>query len=219
MIVIMLGAPGSGKGTISKLLSSDFEIEHISTGDMFREESASGSELGKELQSYMSKGELVPDETVIRILESRLDRKEAENGVVLDGFPRTIAQAKALKEMLAKKGKKVDMALQLNISDEDIIYRTTKRISCSNKECGAIYNLEFKKTKTEGICDVCGSELVQRKDDNEDTIRNRLEVYHKNTESLIQYFADEGILYTVDLRADKNVTKEEVRKWVEDYNK
>lgn len=126
MIVIMLGAPGSGKGTISKLLSSDFEIEHISTGDMFREESASGSELGKELQSYMSKGELVPDETVIRILESRLDRKEAENGVVLDGFPRTIAQAKALKEMLAKKGKKVDMALQLNISDEDIIYRTTK---------------------------------------------------------------------------------------------
>lgn len=219
MIIIMLGAPGSGKGTISKLLASRYEMEHISTGDMFREEAASGSELGKELQSYMSKGELVPDETVIRILEARLARPEAEKGVILDGFPRNIAQAEALKEMLAKQGKKVDVALQLDIPDQDIIYRTTKRIMCSNKECGAIYNLEFKKPKVEGICDVCGSSLVQRKDDNEETIKNRLEIYHKNTESLIHYFEKEGILYTVHLRAEKNVTIEDVEKWMKDIQK
>ena len=138
MIIVMLGAPGSGKGTVAKLLTDTLNIEHISTGDMFREEIKSGSKLGKELENYMSDGKLVPDDVVIKILDERLSRPTAQNGVVLDGFPRTKIQAEHLKQLLEKRNKKVDVAIQLNIPDEDIIYRTVKRRICSNKDCGAI---------------------------------------------------------------------------------
>ena len=216
MIIIMLGAPGSGKGTVAKLLTEVLNIEHISTGDMFRETIKSGSELGKELEKYMSKGMLVPDDIVIGILEERLSRPTAQNGVVLDGFPRTKVQAKYLKSMLAKRGKKVDVAIQLNIPDEDLVYRTVKRRICSNKECGAIYNLEFNKPKQEGICDKCGSKLYQREDDNNETVKRRIQTYHKRTEDILKYFKEEGLLYTVNLRAEDRVTTDDIRRWLKE---
>ena len=218
MIIVMLGAPGSGKGTVAKLLTETLNIEHISTGDMFREEIKSGSELGKELENYMSDGKLVPDDVVIKILDERLSRPTAQNGVVLDGFPRTKIQAEHLKELLNAKGKKIDVAIQLNIPDEDIIYRTVKRRICSNKDCGAIYNLEFNKPKQEGICDICGSKLYRREDDNEETVKRRIDTYHKRSEPIIKYFEEEGILYTVDLRAQDQVTKQDIDKWLKDIN-
>ena len=217
MIIIMLGAPGSGKGTVSKLLAKTLDVLHISTGDMFREEVEKGTALGKEAQEYMNAGGLVPDDVTIRMIEERLKRPEAQNGVVFDGFPRTKIQAEALKEILEKQDKKIDLALQLIIPDEDIIYRTVKRRTCSNKECGAIYNLEFKKPKVDGICDICGSSLVQRKDDNEETIRNRISTYHTRSEEIISYFEEEHLLYDVNLRASDNITEEMVKGWLEDY--
>ena len=218
MIIVMLGAPGSGKGTVAKLLTETLNIEHISTGDMFREEIKSGSELGKELENYMSDGKLVPDDVVIKILDERLSRPTAQNGVVLDGFPRTKIQAEHLKELLNAKGKKINVAIQLNIPDEDIIYRTVKRRICSNKDCGAIYNLEFNKPKQEGICDICGSKLYRREDDNEETVKRRIDTYHKRSEPIIKYFEEEGILYTVELRAEDRVTKQDIKKWLKDIN-
>ena len=218
MIIVMLGAPGSGKGTVAKLLTETLNIEHISTGDMFREEIKSGSELGKELENYMSDGKLVPDDVVIKILDERLSRPTAQNGVVLDGFPRTKMQAEHLKELLNAKGKKINVAIQLNIPDEDIIYRTVKRRICSNKDCGAIYNLEFNKPKQEGICDICGSKLYRREDDNEETVKRRIDTYHKRSEPIIKYFEEEGILYTVELRAEDRVTKQDIEKWLKDIN-
>lgn len=218
MIIVMLGAPGSGKGTVAKLLTETLNIEHISTGDMFREEIKSGSELGKELENYMSDGKLVPDDVVIKILDERLSRPTAQNGVVLDGFPRTKIQAEHLKKLLNAKGKKINVAIQLNIPDEDIIYRTVKRRICSNKDCGAIYNLEFNKPKQEGICDICGSKLYRREDDNEETVKRRIDTYHKRSEPIIKYFEEEGILYTVDLRAEDTVTKQDIEKWLKDIN-
>lgn len=218
MIIVMLGAPGSGKGTVAKLLTETLNIEHISTGDMFREEIKSGSELGKELENYMSDGKLVPDDVVIKILDERLSRPTAQNGVVLDGFPRTKIQAEHLKELLNAKGKKINVAIQLNIPDEDIIYRTVKRRICSNKDCGAIYNLEFNKPKQEGICDICGSKLYRREDDNEETVKRRIDTYHKRSEPIIKYFEEEGILYTVDLRAEDQITKQDIDKWLKDIN-
>ena len=218
MIIVMLGAPGSGKGTVAKLLTETLNIEHISTGDMFREEIKSGSELGKELENYMSDGKLVPDDVVIKILDERLSRPTAQNGVVLDGFPRTKIQAEHLKKLLNAKGKKINVAIQLNIPDEDIIYRTVKRRICSNKDCGAIYNLEFNKPKQEGICDICGSKLYRREDDNEETVKRRIDTYHKRSEPIIKYFQEEGILYTVDLRAEDRVTKQDIEKWLKDIN-
>ncbi len=218
MIIVMLGAPGSGKGTVAKLLTDTLNIEHISTGDMFREEIKSGSKLGKELENYMSDGKLVPDDVVIKILDERLSRPTAQNGVVLDGFPRTKIQAEHLKQLLEKRNKKVNVAIQLNIPDEDIIYRTVKRRICSNKDCGAIYNLEFNKPKQDGICDVCGSELYRREDDNEETVKRRIDTYHKRSEPIIKYFEEEGILYTVNLRAQDQVTKQDIDKWLKDIN-
>lgn len=219
MIIVMLGAPGSGKGTIAKLLAEVLDIEHISTGDLFRETIKSRSDIGQELEKYMSKGMLVPDDIVIEILEERLSKQAAENGVVLDGFPRTKLQAKYLKSMLEKRGKKVDLAMQLNIPDEDLIYRTVKRRICSNKECGEIYNLEFSKPKQDGICDKCGSKLYQRADDNEETIRKRIQTYHTRTEDIIKYYKQEGKLYKINLRAQDKVTQQDIQKWLEEIKK
>lgn len=215
----MLGAPGSGKGTVAKLLTEVLNIEHISTGDMFRETIKSGSSLGQELEKYMSKGMLVPDDIVIEILEERLTRPTAQNGVVLDGFPRTKLQANYLKSMLEKRGKKVDIAIQLNIPDEELIYRTVKRRICSNKECGAIYNLEFSKPIQDGICDKCKSALIQRPDDNEETITKRIKTYHTRTEDIIKYYEEQGKLYKVNLRAQDKITQQDIQKWLQEIKK
>ena len=197
MYIIMLGAPGSGKGTTAKILAKKTNLLHISTGDMFREQIKKETELGKLANSYMSKGQLVPDEVTINIVKDRLNWKDAEAGVILDGFPRTLEQAKALDKILEEKGKKVTAAPELVISDEIIVDRILNRQTCSNKECGAIYNSKYKPSKVDGVCDICGAPLVSRKDDNEETIKNRLEVYRENSKELISYYKEKGVLINI----------------------
>lgn len=197
MYIVMLGAPGSGKGTAAKMLAKKTGLLHISTGDMFREQIKKGTELGKLADSYISKGQLVPDELTIDIVKDRLNWEDAKNGVILDGFPRTTPQAEALDKILEEKGKKVTIVPELVIPDQVIVERILNRATCSNKECGAIYNTKFKPPKVEGICDVCGSELVVRTDDNEETIKNRLEVYRQNSKDLIEFYKEKGVLKTI----------------------
>ena len=197
MNIVMLGAPGSGKGTTAKILAKELNIPHISTGDMFREQIKNETELGKLANSYISKGQLVPDSVTIDIVKDRLMCEDAKNGVILDGFPRTLEQAKALDEMLKEMGREVNIVPEIIIPDDVIIARILNRATCSNKECGAIYNTKFKPSKVEGICDVCGAKLVIRTDDNEETIKNRLEVYRTNSEELIKYYKDRNVLVKI----------------------
>lgn len=197
MYIVMLGAPGSGKGTVAKMLAKKTNLPHISTGDMFREQIKKQTELGKLANSYMEKGNLVPDEVTINIVKDRLTWEDTKNGVILDGFPRTAEQAKALDEILTAQGKKIDVVPELQIPDEIIIERILNRVTCSNKECGAIYNTKFKPSKVEGVCDICGSQLVNRVDDNEETIKERLNTYYKNAEEIINYYKEKGVLLPI----------------------
>ena len=190
MKIIMLGAPGSGKGTTAKILAKKTNIPHISTGDIFREQIKKETELGKLANSYISQGKLVPDEVTINIVKDRLNWDDTKDGVILDGFPRTIEQARALDEILEEKGKKVDVVPELVVPDQVIVERILNRATCSNKECGAIYNTKFKPSKVEGICDICGSALVTRTDDTEEAIKTRLEVYRQNSKDLIDYYKE-----------------------------
>lgn len=218
MNIVLLGGPGSGKGTVSGLLEKTQNIAHIATGDMFREEIKNETELGRKAQEYINQGKLVPDEITINMLKSKINEFKDANGVVFDGFPRNRVQAEALEKMLEEMGQKVDIALYLDMPDEDIIYRTVKRRICSNKDCGEIYNLEFKKPKQEGICDVCGSKLIQRKDDNEETITNRLKVYHEQSKDLIKYYEEMNLIYRVELHANIDITEEMTKEWIANYN-
>lgn len=197
MYIVMLGAPGSGKGTVAKMLAKRTGLPHISTGDMFREQIKNETELGKLANSYISQGKLVPDEVTIDIVRDRLSWDDVKNGVILDGFPRTLEQAKALDEILKSQGKEVTIVPELVIPDQLIIERILNRATCSNKECGAIYNTKFKPSKVAGICDICGSPLSTRTDDNEETIKNRLEVYRQNSKELIEYYKEKGVLTTI----------------------
>lgn len=219
MNIVLLGGPGSGKGTVSNLLEQTQEMKHIATGDMFREEIKKETELGKKAQEYIDKGNLVPDEITINMLKEKVKEFSGTKGIVFDGFPRNKKQAQALEEMLKEQNQNVDIALFLDIPDEDIVYRTVKRRICSNKECGAIYNLEYKRPKVDGICDVCGSKLIQRKDDNEETIRERLKVYHEQSKELLDYYEEKDLLYKVKLHANVNITKEMIATWLEEYKK
>ena len=219
MNIVLLGGPGSGKGTVSNLLEETQNMGHIATGDMFREEIKNETDLGKKAQEYINKGNLVPDDITINMLKGKINQFKDFHGVVFDGFPRNVEQAKALEDMLEEQGQKVDLALFLDIPDEDIIYRTVKRRICSNKECGAIYNLEYKKPKVDGICDICGSKLIHRKDDNEETITERLKVYHEQSKELIEFYEEQNLLYRVKLHASVNITKEMIKEWLENYNK
>ena len=196
MNIIMLGAPGTGKGTTASILSEKLEIPQISTGDIFRSNIKEGTELGKLAESYISKGQLVPDEVTIKIVEDRLQQDDTKNGAILDGFPRTVAQAEALKEMLAKKGEKIDIVINLETPEEEIIERIVNRRVCSNQQCKTVYNVVLHPPKVEGICDKCGSELITRKDDKLETIKSRLEQYYKETSPLADYYEKEGILHT-----------------------
>ena len=218
MNIVLLGGPGSGKGTVSNLLEKTQNIAHIATGDMFREEIKNETELGKKAQEFMNKGMLVPDEITINMLKGKINQYKNANGVVFDGFPRNRNQAEALEKMLEEMGQKVDVALYLDMPDEDIIYRTVKRRICSNKDCGEIYNLEFKKPKQEGICDICGSKLIQRKDDNEETITNRLKVYHEQSKDLIKYYEEKKLIYRVELHANIDITEEMTKECLANYN-
>ncbi len=196
MVIIMLGAPGTGKGTVAGILTEKLEIPQVSTGDIFRKNINEGTELGKVADSYISKGNLVPDDITIEIVKDRLKQKDVEKGLILDGFPRTIKQAEALEKILEEEGKKVDIVVNLTTPEEEIIERIVNRRICSNQECKAIYNLVLNPPKKEGICDKCGSELIQRKDDRVDTVKSRLDNYFQLTSPLIEYYQNKGVLKT-----------------------
>jgi adenylate kinase len=196
MKIIMLGAPGAGKGTQAKMIAEKFGIPHISTGDIFRANIKNGTELGKKAKEYMDKGQLVPDELTVEILLDRVANDDCKNGYVLDGFPRTIPQADVLDKELTKLGDKVDFAINVDVPDENIVRRMSGRRACL--KCGATYHIEHIPPKQEGICDTCGSELVQRDDDKPETVQNRLTVYHEQTQPLIEYYDNKKILKTVD---------------------
>lgn len=197
MYIVMLGAPGSGKGTIGKILSKDMNLAHISTGDIFREQISNKTELGKQAESYISKGALVPDNVTIKMVETRLSEVDVKDGAILDGFPRTAVQAEALKNFLEENNPmQKRIAIELDVPDEEIIKRIVNRVTCSNKECGAIYNLQTRPPKQEGICDICGSALTKRADDNEETVAKRLKVYHENAKDLIEFYAKNNALYS-----------------------
>ncbi|MBR1802863.1 MAG: adenylate kinase [Clostridia bacterium] len=197
MYIVMFGAPGSGKGTAAKILAKRTNLPHISTGDMFREQIKNQTELGKLADSYISKGNLVPDEVTINIVGDRLSWNDAKNGIILDGFPRTLAQAQALDKILEGLGQKVDIVPEIKIPNEVIVERILNRATCSNKECGAIYNTKFKKPKVAGICDICGSTLMTRTDDNAETIKSRLKVYEDNSKDLKEYYEKKGVLLPI----------------------
>ena len=199
MIIIMLGAPGTGKGTVAGLLEEKIGIKQVSTGDIFRKNMQEGTELGKLAEKYISNGQLVPDDVTIKIVEDRLKQKDVEKGIILDGFPRTIEQAEALDKILGEAGKKVDMVLNLITPEEEIVERIVNRRVCSNPECKTIFNLVMNPPKQEGICDKCGSKLVQRKDDNEETIKTRIHTYMEQTSPLVEYYKNKGVLRTEEV--------------------
>ena len=203
MKIIMLGAPGAGKGTQAKMLAAKYGIPHISTGDIFRANIKNGTPLGEKAKEYMDKGLLVPDELVVDLVIDRFKNPDCEKGYILDGFPRTIPQAKALSEALEKIGDKVDFAINVEVPDENIIRRMSGRRACVG--CGATYHIKYNPTKVENICDVCGKELILRDDDKPETVEKRLNVYHEQTQPLIAYYTEQGILKEVDGTVDMNV--------------
>ena len=196
MNIIMLGAPGTGKGTVAGILQEKLGIKQVSTGDIFRENIKNKTELGKIADSYISKGQLVPDDITIGIVKKRLEDDDVKNGIILDGFPRTVLQAQELDKILETKGQKVDLVINLKTPEEEIIERIVNRRVCSNQKCKTVYNLILNPPKKEGICDKCGSQLIKRKDDNIETVKQRLENYLKQTSPLIDYYEKQGNLYT-----------------------
>lgn len=196
MKIIMLGAPGAGKGTQAKQIADKYHIPHISTGDIFRANIKNGTELGKKAKEYMDQGALVPDELTCDLVMDRIAQDDAKNGFVLDGFPRTIPQAEALTAALEKIGQKMDFAIDVDVPDENIVNRMSGRRACLN--CGATYHIVSIPPKKEGICDRCGSEIVLRDDDKPETVQKRLTVYHEQTQPLIDYYKKQGILQSVD---------------------
>ena len=196
MKIIMLGAPGAGKGTQAKKIAEKYSIPHISTGDIFRANIKNGTELGKKAKTYMDQGLLVPDELVVDLVVDRVQQDDCANGYVLDGFPRTIPQAEALDKALSEMGQKMDYAINVEVPDENIVNRMGGRRACV--DCGATYHIEYAPTKVEGICDKCGAKTVLRTDDHPDTVKERLNVYHAQTEPLIAYYKAQGKLYPVE---------------------
>lgn len=203
MRIILIGAPGSGKGTQAENIRQKYPIAHISTGDILRANVKAGTELGENAKVYMESGKLVPDEVIIAMVESRLQEPDCKNGFILDGFPRTKNQAEALDLILEKLGILLDAVVQLNVDDETVVRRLTTRRVC--KSCGEIYNILSKSAKIEGICDKCGGEVIQRNDDIESVIRNRLTVFHEQTAPLIDYYRSKDLLVSVNAAGEKDV--------------
>lgn len=200
MIIIMLGAQGTGKGTIAGILSKKTGWPQISTGDIFRKNISEQTDLGIEANKYIARGNLVPDEITVPMVKERLEEDDALEGAILDGFPRTIDQAKKLDKILEKNGRKVDLVINLTTPRDEIIERILNRRVCSNKECKTTYNLKMHPSKVEGICDICGSKLIQREDDsNEDSIKTRLNIYDEKTSSLVEYYDKKGVVTTQEV--------------------
>ena len=210
MRIIMLGAPGAGKGTQAKKIAEKYGIPHISTGDIFRANIKNGTELGKKAKTYMDQGLLVPDELTCDLVVDRIQQPDAQKGYVLDGFPRTIPQAECLTDALNKLGSKIDYAIDVNVPDENIINRMSGRRACL--KCGATYHVEYNAPKVENVCDVCQGELVLRDDDKPETVQKRLSVYHAQTQPLIDYYKAEGVLAEVDGTQDIDVVFQDITK-------
>ena len=211
MIIIMLGAQGTGKGTVAGFISEKTGIKQLSTGDVIRKNIKERTPLGIEADKYISKGNLVPDEITVPLVVEYLDSDMAKNGIILDGFPRTMAQAEKLDEILSKRGKKVDLVINLTTPAEEIIERLITRRVCSNQECKATYNIKLHPPKVEGICDKCGSKLIQRQDDSTpEAINQRLEIYKNKTAPLVEYYEKQGVLRTEEVSTRINRLGKEV---------
>lgn len=196
MRIVLVGPPGAGKGTQAAFLAENLSIPHISTGDLFRANISQQTELGKLAKSYMDAGNLVPDEVTIAMAKDRMEQPDAENGFLLDGFPRNVSQAQALDETLKTGGMKLDAVLDLEVPEDEVVKRIAGRRVCRN-ESAHVFHVSYKPPKQEGVCDVCGGELYQRDDDSEDTVRKRLEVYHTQTEPIIDYYKAQGLVITI----------------------
>ena len=210
MIIIMLGAPGTGKGTVAGILSEKLGIPQVSSGDIFRKAIADKTPLGLEVEGYLAKGLLVPDELTIKVIEDRLKQPDLDNGVILDGFPRTDEQALELDKFLKENNKTIKMAINLTTPEEEIIERISTRRVCTNQDCKTVFNVKMNPPKQEGICDRCGSQLIQRKDDNEETIKNRLETYYEKSEPIVKFYQDKGILQEFVVSEEINKLAKEV---------
>lgn len=210
MNIIIMGPPGAGKGTQAEMIKAAYPIPHISTGDMFREAVANSTAMGIEAKKYMDAGQLVPDQVTIGIVEERLAMPDCEAGFLLDGFPRTTVQAQALDEVLARRDKKVELALNIAAPFDVLLERMVGRVSCVN--CKTVYNTKFHPPQEAGICDKCGGQLIQRSDDKEETARNRLKVYMDQTEPLLKYYAQQGTLVTFDGNRNPQILFEEVNR-------
>lgn len=213
MKIIMLGAPGAGKGTQAKMIADKYAIPHISTGDIFRANIKEGTELGKKAKTYMDQGLLVPDELTCDLVVDRISKDDCKNGFILDGFPRTIPQAECLTNALKDRNESMDYAVNVHVPDENIIDRMSGRRACLN--CGATYHIVNIPTKVEGICDRCGNEVVLREDDKPETVKKRLDVYHDQTQPLIEYYENQGILRTVDGTVPMETVFEDIVKVLE----
>lgn len=196
MKIILLGPPGCGKGTQGKIIEEKYKIPHISTGDIFRSVMKSDSELGNKVRTLIEKGELVSDELTNEIVFSKLAEESMKSGYILDGYPRTVGQAEALKDFLVKNGDTIDNVLNIEVSNEELIKRLSGRVMC--KKCGASFNVNSNKPKVDNVCDYCGSELYTRDDDNEETVKNRLKVYFENTQPLINFYEEIGLLNNIN---------------------
>ncbi|WP_330306718.1 MULTISPECIES: adenylate kinase [unclassified Streptomyces] len=196
MRIVLVGPPGAGKGTQAAFLAKNLSIPHISTGDLFRANISQQTELGKLAKSFMDKGELVPDEVTIAMAKDRMEQPDAEHGFLLDGFPRNVSQAEALDEMLSAEAMKLDGVLDLEVPEDEVVRRIAGRRICRN-DSAHVFHVTYKPAKTEGVCDVCGGELYQRDDDSEETVRTRLEVYHTQTEPIIDYYKAQGLVVTI----------------------
>ncbi len=216
MRLIIMGPPGVGKGTASKLLIKQYQIPHISTGDIFRELFAGDSEIGKTAKSYIDRGELVPDEITNEIVRLRLDKEDVQDGFLFDGYPRNISQAEALDKIMRDKGWKIDAVIDVQADKEIIIPRITGRRVCST--CGAVYHIENNKPKVDGICDLDGGKLIQRVDDQEETIQNRIEVYQQQTKPVIGYYESQKLLVHVDGSKNIEYTNEQIMKVLGEIN-
>ena len=208
MIVILLGPPGAGKGTQSEMLIDRYKLTHISTGDILRSSVKKGTELGNKAKEYMDKGELVADEIIVGIVEERLQEPDCESGALLDGFPRTVVQARSLEKVLEGLGRSLSLVLYIDVDEEELISRLTGRRVC--RECGASYHLKFNPPQVRNVCDQCGGELYQREDDSLDTVKQRVDIYKEQTEPLINYYKNNGQLQKVDGNQDINEVNEQI---------
>lgn len=219
MVIIMLGAPASGKGSVAEILSAEYNIPAISTGDIFRKNIKEGTELGKLAKGYMDEGKLVPDDVTVNMVVERLSEDDTKNGIILDGFPRTVAQAEKLDEILKEKNSKIDIVINLESNEDELLTRIVNRRVCTNSACKAVFNTVLHPSKVEDVCDKCGSKLEQRADDTLDRAKNRLVVYKNETAPVANYYEKTGALYSTLLSERANRMKNEVANDVIEYLK